>query len=485
MTQKNKNQNPVLFFENKKDIPSEFLNFFRLIREHTYLELHQKRCLAFQEVIFNKVLNKKSTKKSLNSLLNKYKDLNPLVLFSGDIYSPSKLGQIMKGRQMIPFLERFKIDVSCVGNHDLDYGVDRFIDLKGRTPFPWLCTNVTDTQTNKPLADALDHVILEHEGIKIGIIGLAEEEWLDSIVSLEEDDFIFEDFIKSGRKWCKKLREEGCEIVIALTHMRMPNDKKLAQKVPDLDIILGGHDHCSAALNINDILLCKSGTDFREFSIIKVRTGCSKDDLKHPAEGAIANPKKELIMTCEKVEITKDFEPEEDMKKVINEYWEELAKKLDQPAGYTAVELDARFDQIRCKETNISNFVADVIKFAYKTDVVLLNSGSLRADEVIPAGIFRWKEVDTLFPIQDSCVVIRVTGENLLKALENGVSEVPKLEGRFPCVSGVRFKYDPKLPGGERITEIEINGEPPNKKKLYTVATKDFLYKGKDGYDDL
>jgi 5'-nucleotidase len=90
------------------------------------------------------------------------------------------------------------------------------------------------------------------------------------------------------------------------------------------------------------------------------------------------------------------------MKQVIDGYWEELSKKLDQPAGYTAVELDARFEQIRCKETNISNFVADVIRFAYKTDVVLLNSGSLRADEVISTGIFRWKEVDTLFPIQDS-----------------------------------------------------------------------------------
>jgi len=125
-------------------------------------------------------------------------------------------------------------------------------------------------EPRKQLADALDHIILEHQGVKIGIIGLAEEEWLDSIICLEEDDFEYEDFIKTAKKWCKRLREEGCEIIIALTHMRMPNDKKLTQKVKDLDIVLGGHDHCSDTVHINNALLCKSGSDFREFSIISV-----------------------------------------------------------------------------------------------------------------------------------------------------------------------------------------------------------------------
>jgi 5'-nucleotidase len=419
------------------------------------------------------------------SAANKYKDLDPLVLFSGDIYSPSKLGQTMKGKQMVPFLERFKIDVSCVGNHDLDYGVDRFIELKKMTSFPWLLTNVFDSKTKEPLAEAIDHIILDHNGIKIGIIGLAEEEWLDAIISLEEDDYIFEDFVKSGRKWCKKLREEGCELIIALTHMRLPNDKKLTQKVEDLDIVLGGHDHCTTALNINDTLLCKSGSDFREFSIIEVKTNCNEEDLSKIENDFIVNQTKKLIINCKKVEITSDIEPDAGMQEVIDGFWKELKVKMEQPAGYTGVELDARFDQIRSKETNIGNFVADVVRYVYKTDTVILNSGSLRTDELIPQGIFRWRDIDTLLPIPDPCVIIRVSGENLLKACENGVSEVPKLEGRFPCISGIRFKFDPTKPPMQRIQEITVNDQPLNKKKYYTMATKEFLYNGKDGYDDL
>lgn len=430
---------------------------------------------AFHILHFNDVYNLAERKKEpvggtarFITAANKYRDLNPLVLFSGDIFSPCKLGQTMKGKQMIPFLDRFKVDVACVGNHDLDYGIDRFIQLKEKCNFPWLLTNVIDAETKGPLADALDHVILEHEGHKIGIVGLAELEWLDSIVSLEEDDYEYEDFVKSGKKWCKKLREEGCDIVIALTHMRMPNDKILTQKVSDFDLVLGGHDHCSDVLNINDTLLCKSGTDFREFTIIKVRTDCSDEALHNEPHESIINFNKKLIMSYEKVHVTKEFDPDPEMQAVIDEYWKELDIKMNQPAGYTGVDLDARFDVIRVKESNASNFIADVIRHAYNTETVIINAGCLRTDEIIPKGLFRWRDVDTLLPIPSACVIIRLKGEHMLEALENAVGEVPKLEGRFPCISGITVKYDTSKPKGERIIEMKVNGEPLNKQKLYT-----------------
>lgn len=75
-----------------------------------------------------------------------YDHLDPLVLFSGDIFSPSKLSNTMKGKQMIQFFNLFKVDVSCLGNHDLDFGIERFINLKGQTGHPWLCTNVFDPE---------------------------------------------------------------------------------------------------------------------------------------------------------------------------------------------------------------------------------------------------------------------------------------------------------------------------------------------------
>lgn len=265
----------------------------------------------------------------------------------------------------------------------------------------------------------------------------------------------------------------------------MPNDKKLTTRVKDFDLVLGGHDHCSAALNINDTLLCKSGTDFREFSMIEIVMDCTEEELLNEPHKSIINFDKKLIIRCNKVDITSEFEPHPEMNAIIEGYHAELSKKLEMVAGVSGCDMDARFDQIRCRETNVCNFVADVVRFTTKTDVCLLNSGSFRIDEIIPAGVIKWKDIDNLFPITDHVIIIRTSGEKLLRAIENGLSQVPKMEGRFPAISGIRLKFDSSKPEGERIVEIKINGLPVNTKKLYTIATKEFLYKGKDGFDAL
>jgi 5'-nucleotidase len=162
-----------------------------------------------------------------------------------------------------------------------------------------------------------------------------------------------------------------------------------------------------------------------------------------------------------------------------------IKAKMEQPIGYTGVDLDARFEMIRTRETNISNLIADVMKVMYDTDIAIINSGSLRIDSVIPEGVLKWKDIEALLPMEEDCVILSLTGAQLKEALENGVSQVPKLEGRFPCVSGLRFKFDTSKPAMNRVTEIEVDGDEINEFKEYTLATKYFLYAGKDGYDVL
>jgi 5'-nucleotidase len=140
--------------------------------------------------------------------VNKYKDDDPLVLFSGDIFSPSQLSTVLKGKQMVPIYEHLKVHVNVVGNHDLDFGKEAFIKLRDKTNSPWLCTNIFEYGTTDPLCGCLDHYIMDHKGVKIGFLGLAEDEWLDSIITLNEDDYEYEDFVKSAKKWVKILKEK-------------------------------------------------------------------------------------------------------------------------------------------------------------------------------------------------------------------------------------------------------------------------------------
>ena len=82
------------------------------------------------------------------------------------------------------------------------------------------------------------------EGRGIDVAGLAEEEWIDTLSAVSPDDLRYEDFVACGRRLATKLRDDvGCEVVLALTHMREPNDERLAREAPEFDAVLGGHDH--------------------------------------------------------------------------------------------------------------------------------------------------------------------------------------------------------------------------------------------------
>merc|ERR1719500_137701 len=99
-------------------------------------------------------------------------NVNPLILFSGDIFAPSIMSTFTKGEQMVPVLNQLGVHCAVYGNHDFDFGLETLECLAGRTEFPWLMSNVIDNETGRPLAEGKMHHIIEREGRKIGLIGL-------------------------------------------------------------------------------------------------------------------------------------------------------------------------------------------------------------------------------------------------------------------------------------------------------------------------
>ncbi|KAJ8710361.1 hypothetical protein PYW07_009727 [Mythimna separata] len=196
--------------------------------------------------------------------------LNPLVLFSGDVFSPSMLSTFTKGEQMVPVLNEIGTHCAVFGNHDFDFGLDVLSGLVAQCNFPWLMSNVIDNETGRPLGDGKITHALMCNGHKIGFIGLVEQEWLETLATINPEEVTFLDFVQAGTKLASQLKQEGCEYVIALTHMRTPNDIKLAEGCNDIDLILGGHDHVYEVLHINNKYVVKSGTDFRQFSKISI-----------------------------------------------------------------------------------------------------------------------------------------------------------------------------------------------------------------------
>jgi len=128
--------------------------------------------------------------------------------------------------------------------------------------------------------------------------------------------------------------------------------------------------------------------------------------------------------------------------------------------------------------------MADIIRTEYDTDFSLFNCGTLRSNSVIERGYITHKMIMNMLPMPDKVIVIKVLGSTFKEALENGVSAWPKYDGRFPSISGARFKFDPSKEPGSRINleDIETESGPLDPSKEYSVAMKSFIACGKDGY---
>ncbi|XP_059616059.1 snake venom 5'-nucleotidase isoform X1 [Phlebotomus argentipes] len=402
--------------------------------------------------------------------IHSFRDLKPLVLFSGDAFSPSMLSTYTQGEQMIPVLNAVSVKCAVFGNHDFDHGLDVLSKWVDRCHFPWLMSNVVDNETGRPLGDGKITHIMRYGEHKIGFVGLVERQWLETLPTIDPKEVTFIDFSKAAHELAAELRKEGCDIVIALTHMRTPNDEELARQCPEIDLILGGHDHVFEVVKVNGTNIVKSGTDFRQFSKIAIEN-------ERDADGR-------LKMEIERVDVTASYSEDETLKAELEKYSATIELRMEEVLGTFSVELDGRFSQIRTMETNLGDWVCDVILAATGADVVLINSGTFRSDQVHPAGPFKMRDLVNIVPMRDPLIVLEMSGQVLLQALENAVSAYPKLEGRFFQVSGLSFVFDPSQPPGKRVEAglVRVADEWLNLEQNYAVCIKSYIHSGCDGF---
>lgn len=391
-----------------------------------------------------------------------------LTFFSGDAFNPSLESSVTKGRHMVPVLNAIGTNCACVGNHDFDFGIKQFYHLTSKCRFPWLVANVLDPSLGEdvPLGNVQRTYLIDGpRGIKIGLIGLAEREWLETINSLPPN-LIYKSATATARELVPKLRQAGADIVICLSHMREPNDVKLAEQTDGLmDIILGGHDHFYNHRLVNGTHVLRSGTDFKQLSYL---------EAWRRADGLPG-----WDFNIWRRDVTSDVPEDELSAKLVNALTSKLKRSLTKLVGWTAVPMDARFSTVRVRESNIGNFVCDVMRRHHCADCSIMASGTIRGDQIYPPGAIRIKDLVNCFPFEDPVVLLRVTGRAIWEALENGVSAYPAFEGKFPQVSNIVFEFDPAREVGKRLCWLSIAGEPCDMERKYLLATRGYMGRAK------
>lgn len=391
-----------------------------------------------------------------------------LLLLGGDTISPSVASSIFRGQQMIAAWNAVGLDYAVFGNHEFDFGDDVLRQRIKESRFVWLGANVIDKRAKRPFGGAAAFVIRQFEGIKIGIFGLCLPE--TKFQSNPGPDVAFYDPYLTARQMVRQLRAGGATVIVALTHMSMEQDKRLARMVPEIDLILGGHEHTLLQSLSGRTPIFKMWSDARLLGRVDLHI--------HARSGKL------LSMDWQIIPVTADVAEDAAVAAVINEYENKLSVELDKVVGTTTVELDARQQTNRSRETNLGNFIADAFRAYAGADAALVNGGSIRSNTTYGPGPITKRDVRSILPFENPIVKIQVTGATLRAALEHGVSRVAEAieAGLFPQVSGLRFTFDGRRPPGSRVVDVTINGEPLDNAKTYTLATSSFVAAGGDGY---
>jgi 5'-nucleotidase len=332
---------------------------------------------------------------------------------------------------VVPILNRIGVDCACVGNHDLDFGVEQFQRHTAKTKFPWLLSNVFDPALGDgvPLGNAKrTHMVVVPSGIKIGLIGIGEREWLDTVNAMPPD-IVYKSATETTRELAPQLRQQGADMIVVLAHAREPNDIKLAKNTAgEVDIILGGHDHFySHYLDSGGVHVLRSGSDFKQLSYLEAR--------RRPGG------KGGWDFDIWRRDIVKSTPQDQSTLEVVEKLTGKLKRSLEKPVGWTAAPLDARFTTVRVKESNMGNFVCDIMRYYTSADCAIMAAGTIRGDQIYTPGPIRVKDITDCFPFEDPVVVVRVKGADIWDALENGVSLYPALEGeQASCQDGVSFR---------------------------------------------
>jgi 2',3'-cyclic-nucleotide 2'-phosphodiesterase (5'-nucleotidase family) len=383
-----------------------------------------------------------------------------LLLFAGDLISPSVESSVFKGAQLIDGMNLLGVDAATFGNHEFDYGPQELVQRVQESRFPWVVSNVFAPGL-RPFPGVRPWLVLSPGGVPVGIVGLLTEE---TAALSSPGQTTFGNIYAVAREVVRILRARGARVIVALTHLSMAEDQQLLRQVPEVDVVIGGHEHDPLTATVDGRRVAKAGSDARWLGVTRLRLDGSRAS-QH-----------ELVDADEQVP------PDPEMDRLVQRYAERLSRELEVVIGETTVPLDARNATVRQQESNLGNFIADVMRSAVGADVAITNGGGIRTNALFPAGRITRKDVLAWLPFGNVVVKVAVPGAVLREALENGVSQWEQVAGRFPQVSGLRYSFNPARPAGSRIVEVRVGDRPLDEAATYTVATNDFMLRGGDGY---
>ncbi len=378
-----------------------------------------------------------------------------LVLDAGDTFQGSAAAAMTKGEAVVGPLDAIGFDAAVPGNWEVAYGPEVMARRTGETKHPWIAANVRDQETGERIFDP--YHVQEVGGVRIGVVGYTDPDVPKRQPPAYSTGLAYDGAAELPELVQQVRQKEGAEVVLLATHLGLSKAVALAERVPGVDVHLSGdtHERTYEPIEKNGTWIVEPGA-FGSF--------LGRLDL-FVRDGVVVDKRWELI------ELTASNFPEKpEVKALVDATLEPLRAKLDQPIGTIGAQLE-RYDVV---ETTLDNFLSDAVRAGTGAEIGLSNG--FRFGAPLPAGAVREKHLWDFYPIVTNLKVGKVTGRQLRAFWEQELENVfsPNPEKRFggwlPRPSGMTVRFRAAAPKGERVQAIEVNGEPLDPDRLYTVA---------------
>lgn len=429
----------------------------------------------------------------------------------GDAIQGDYIGMISQGEYLVDIMNEVGYDLTILGNHEFDYGMEQLSKLISKAKSQYLACNVSYTGNKEnALKDVKAYEIIEYGDIKIGYIGVSTPETTTKSTPtyfMEDGEFVYNFASGSGeelysivQKNIDECEEKGADYIILLTHLGDSIDEsspftssELVAQIEGVDVVLDAHSHSTVS--------CRVIKDEKGKEVLVASTGTKLDNI-----GQVVITENGTISTG-----LVDFYEYKDEKisNLITNIKAEYEEEMNKTVASSDIELKCSDDDgirlVRNRETAIGNLCADAYRIVGQADIGMVNGGGVRAD--LPSGDITYADVVAVHPFGNTLCVAKVTGREIADVLEIGAVNTRNVEkendlavgenGSFMSVSGLKYTiatsietsvvFDEnglvvEIPGKRRVKDIMVLNnageyEPLEMDKEYTLASHNYLLK--------
>ena len=419
------------------------------------------------------------------------------IVDAGDAVQGEALGTLSAGQYPVDIMNQVGYDVTVPGNHEFDYGIDQFFKLANELDSGYICCNLMDLTTGKPVFDA--YKMIEYGDTKVAYVGIDTPEAITKSTPTyfqnDKGEYIYgfcnggdgKELYDAVQNAIDAAKAEGADYVIAVGHCGTDEQSApwrssdIIENVSGLSAFIDGHSHSTIpSQGISDkdgktVLLTSTGTKLANIGKLVIKT-----------DGKVTTG---LVAAAD---YTKKNDTVDTFVKGIQAKNDALLKKVvaKTDVDLTITEADGTTRAIRNQETNLGDLVADAYREIGGADIAIVNGGGIRA--TIPAGDITYEQIIAVHPYGNGLCVVEATGQQILDALEMASRSTPGENGGFLQVSGMTYTIDTTIPssvktddnkmfvsvdGPYRVKDVKIHGKSIDLKKTYTVASHNYMLK--------